>query len=508
MSVRNWLVGIVASLGIACSVTVPDDGVESTGSVRQANHGLGTLTTDKGSYTAGEPVIASWTNLHGNYYDWIAIAAPGSPNASYVTYLYTQGGANGSRTFSTLPAGTYVARAFDDNGYTLMAESAQFTVAPGAGTPTVTTNAATYTPQSTAVVSFTNMAGYQYDWISIAAQGATAADYVRWAYTNSQLNGSVNLTLTGLAGTYVARAHFNNENTIRAESAPFTVAAAGTTVTTDKTSYAFEEPVTVSWTNMQGDAKDWISIAPQGSSLDTFTWWEYTEGGFSGQYVRPGSLPPGTFVARAFFADTVVLRAESQPFTVAAPASQPVTLSTDKASYGGLETVQVSFSGMAGGDPASATDWVGVYEPHGDMYRFRGWAYTGGATAGTVGVWPLRFGTWVVRGFYNDNYFMKGQTASTITVVAGVTTDKPTYTTADTITVRFGGMIARSFDFVALASAGTPAGSYTLWKYTNARAGGTVTFPASQLGPGSYVARAFFDSETTPRAEGGVFTIQ
>ena len=72
----------------------------------------------------------TYAGLPGTAYDWIAIAAAGSSNTSYVDFVYTNGQTSGTATFVAGAPGLYVARSFINNTYNLAAESAVFTVFP------------------------------------------------------------------------------------------------------------------------------------------------------------------------------------------------------------------------------------------------------------------------------------------------------------------------------------------------------------------------------------------
>jgi hypothetical protein len=69
--------------------------------------------------------------------------------------------------------------------------------------------------------------------------------------------------------------------------------------TTDQTTYAAEEAVTVSYSGMPASAADWVAISPEGSAYDNVTAWQYTDTLWSGSLVFPG-LPAGTYRVRLF----------------------------------------------------------------------------------------------------------------------------------------------------------------------------------------------------------------
>jgi hypothetical protein len=175
------------------------------------------IDTNRSSYAPGESVIASYTGAPGNPYDWIAIAPAGSALTQYTSWAYIFGVTDGSKAFPGLPNGQYVARLFLDNGFTQLKESASFTITAA----TVAAQTPTFTTGQTIPIVYSGFPGNATDWISIAAPGAAASDYVAWAYVSGTSGTHVFPTLS--PGQYVARAHFNNELAIRATSSVFRV---------------------------------------------------------------------------------------------------------------------------------------------------------------------------------------------------------------------------------------------------------------------------------------------
>jgi hypothetical protein len=88
-----------------------------------------TITTDRSSYQLGDTITVTYTGLPGFSNDWIAIASAGSASTSYAGYVFTGGQTSGIATLTAPAAGSYVARAFPRNTYSLFAETPAFTVA-------------------------------------------------------------------------------------------------------------------------------------------------------------------------------------------------------------------------------------------------------------------------------------------------------------------------------------------------------------------------------------------
>jgi hypothetical protein len=97
--------------------------------------GNASVTTDASMYATTDTVTVTYSGMPGNPMDWIAIAQSGSPDSQYVQFVYTNGMAMGTAQFSNLPAGTYEARAYLDNSFTVLARSATFVVGQACTVP-------------------------------------------------------------------------------------------------------------------------------------------------------------------------------------------------------------------------------------------------------------------------------------------------------------------------------------------------------------------------------------
>ena len=197
-----------------------------------------TVSTDSAAYAPGTTITVTYAGLPGNARDWIAIAAAGSANTSFVAYVYTNGQTSGTASFMAPAAGSYVARAFENDGYTLLAESFVFTSGP-----TIATDQSAYALGATITVTYAGLPGYPLDWIAIAAAGSADTSFVAYVYTNGQTSGTATF-MAPAAGSYVARAFQNNMFTLLAESSPFTV---GPTISTDQATYAPGVTITVTY---------------------------------------------------------------------------------------------------------------------------------------------------------------------------------------------------------------------------------------------------------------------
>lgn len=94
--------------------------------------GSTTVTNDNTAYTTAQSAVVTFGGMLGSATDWISIAPQGSSATTFSTYRYTGGVTSGSVTIplAGLTPGTYVSRAYFNDGYTIQAESAAFTLSP------------------------------------------------------------------------------------------------------------------------------------------------------------------------------------------------------------------------------------------------------------------------------------------------------------------------------------------------------------------------------------------
>jgi hypothetical protein len=197
-----------------------------------------TVSTNKAVYTQGETVVVTFASMPGNQNDYISINTAGSaPNAGFVATQYTTGEVNGTRSFANLPVGSYEARAYLDNTFTVLATTS-FTVS--ASTTTITTDKITYADGETVIVSWTDLPGNTNDWIAIYPSGSPdTGPATQWLYTNGAASGMH--AFTGIpSGSYEARAYLNNTFSVLARSPIFVVGMSMSTCTSAPVRPVFE----------------------------------------------------------------------------------------------------------------------------------------------------------------------------------------------------------------------------------------------------------------------------
>jgi len=192
-------------------------------------------------------------------------------------------------------------------------------------------------------------------------------------------------------------------------------------------------------------------------------------------------------------------------FAATACAQSPV-LTPNHATYYAGEDVVLTFAN----GPGNRLDWIGIY-PEGTLpgpTPSTRWFYVDNTTQGNVGLREgmVTFaggmnlaGPWTAYLLENDGYTILAQTTFTV-VDPGwplVRTDRPAYTTGETITVTFTNGPGNPLDWIGIYKEGeTPGGgpTATLWFYVDGtRTGstglteGTITFVNGLAAAGNYL---------------------
>ena len=181
-----------------------------------------------------------------------------------------EGLTDGALTFAGgLPAGSYVARFFENDGYTQIADAVAFTVVDP---PSVTTSRAKFAAGSPITVNFNAGPGIPTDWVGLYRPDMTPGDVgsLKWAYVSGTqtagdglTDGSV--TLEGLdAGDYFA-IFFTSDGYTQLAKTSFSV------VSEDGIFYAenfdsLELGPFVSDSESGGDGTDWTASGPEAVS--------------------------------------------------------------------------------------------------------------------------------------------------------------------------------------------------------------------------------------------------
>jgi len=272
--------GVVDEFAIFNAVLTADQ-IAGRYEVGNTSTAVPALATDKASYISGEDITVNFSNGLGNPKDWVGIYKPdgvpgdvGSTRWSYVSGTTTagEGLTDGAITFAGgLPAGSYVARFFENDGYTQIADAVAFTVV---NPPGVSTSKAKYGPGESITINFSDGPGNPKDWVGLYRPDMTPGDVgsLVWAYVSGTdtageglTDGSVTFANGMAVGDYKA-IYFENDGYGQLASTTFSVAAAelpeGVLFAEDFDGLALGPWVSDSESG--GDGTDWTATAPTG----------------------------------------------------------------------------------------------------------------------------------------------------------------------------------------------------------------------------------------------------
>ncbi|HSN27230.1 MAG TPA: hypothetical protein VLT45_13130 [Kofleriaceae bacterium] len=270
------------------------------------------------------------------------------------------------------------------------------------GTPTITTDKATYTPTQSITVTWTNDPGNANDFIALMPAGSPAhSTPVAWTYINGAVNGSRTFGPIATPGNYEARLYLGGGTyTILAQSS-FSVVS--TTITTDKSIYgATDTSVVATWANMPGNAGEYVALSVAGSPDNSTIQTALTGGATSGShtFTKPA---PGSYEARAYSSSNTVL-ARSATFTVVGTT----TISTDKTLYTPSQSITVTWSGATG----DAHDFIAIM-PAGSAAQSTPteWFYLNGVVSGSKTIPGVAAGSYEARLYLHDSYTILASTS-------------------------------------------------------------------------------------------------
>ena len=196
-----------------------------------------------------------------------------------------------------------------------------------------------------------------------------------------------------------------------------------------------------------------------------------------------------------------------------ATGNPTVTVTTVPALRGG--SIYVNWNGIAA--PTSA-DWVGIYTPGSNDFAYLDWAYTNGASSGTISVGLshpslVAGSTYEARLYANDGYTLLAKSAPFVlnptgTVVA--VTSAPAVR-GQSITVKWSGIATpTTWDWVSIYAPGSNDFAYLDWAYTNGASSGAVSVTLSHpslVAGNTYEARLYANDGYALLAKSAPFTV-
>jgi subtilisin len=389
--------------GTSATLTVPVDPPPS-------------LTPSALTAPPGSRVTVTLANGFGGAGDWLAFAATGSANSTYLTFTYVGTGVT-TRTWAvTMPStpGTYEFRLFLNNGTARAATSAPITLdatAPPPSPPVLSVSATTVAPGASVTATLTNGLGGGQDWLALASTSSANTSYLTFTYVGSGVTTRTwTVTMPTTPGTYEFRLFPNNGYTRAATSPTVTVSAGINGV-----------PVIASLSPSRtsaGTGAFTLTVNGSAFAASSVVRWNGV--------ARPTTFVSGTQLRASIAAADVAATGTAQvsvfspapgggtssavTFTIAPP---PVlTVSTQTAAPGSTVTVTLT-NGLGG-----LYDWMSFAATTAPNTSYNAFLYIGGST--TSRTWtvtmPATPGTYEFRLFLNNSY-VRSATSPPITVI-------------------------------------------------------------------------------------------
>ncbi len=185
-------------------------------------------------------------------------------------------------------------------------------------------------------------------------------------------------------------------------------------IQTDKQSYAHNDAIVVTFSQMTGLDEDWVGVYPVGSdnAWENVLSWDWTGDKQNGAVTLSPIAKAGTYEVRAFYHNSFQTEAVSAPFTVTAQ-QLPTTLTLPKTRYRPDENIVVHFERMSGDDE----DWIGIYPKtkNNDWENVVAWDWSDGRISGDIDLGRLNAGEYEVRAFYANGFETKAKIAFEVT---------------------------------------------------------------------------------------------
>ena len=354
------------------------------------------ITVSTTTAPGGSNVTMTLVNGLGGGGDWLALAATGASDTSFINYTYVGSGVS-TRTWTVaMPAtaGTYEFRLFLNNTYTRAATSPAITVLPGA--PVLTSIAPAGAAPGTGAFTLT-----------ANGSGFTTASVVNWNgsqrpttfVSSTKLQAAIAAADLAVAGTaqvsVVTTAPWGGGTSA---SLPFII---GTPVlTVDRTNVAAGASVTVTLTNGFGGSTDWLALAATNAANNIYVKYTYVGAGVTTRtWTVAMPTTGGTYEFRLFLNNGYTRAATSPTITVA--SGPPPVLTVDKTSAAPGAPITVTLTNGTG----NSGDWLAFAPTGAPNTSYLTYVYVGAVTTRTWTVTaPSTTGTYEFRLFSNNTY--------------------------------------------------------------------------------------------------------
>jgi hypothetical protein len=447
----------------AVTVVTPAPGGGTSTPLTFTIHPPPVLSVSATSVGGGASVTVTLTNGLGGGLDWMALAATSAPNTSYLQSTYVGAGVT-SRTWTVsmpMTSGTYEFRLFRNNGYTRAATSPTVTVATSNPVPTV----GSLTPASVAVGSaaFT---------LNVNGTGFVSTSSVRWNgadrpttfVSGTLLQATIPASDVATVGTAQVTVFSPAPGGGTSSPRSFSIAAGLPALTVSATNVAGGNNVTVTLTNGNGGATDWLALAATSAPNTSFVQYIYVGSGVTTRtWTVAMPIAGGSFEFRLFLNNGYTRAATSPTVTVtAAPNAVPVLTSLSPTiAVAGTTALTLTVNGT-GFASSSVVRWNGANRATTFVSSTQLRAAITAADLASAGTAQISV--------FSPSPGGGTSNPLTFTVVAApvLTVNTTTVAPGGQVTVTITGGLGGPTDWVAFAPVGAPNTSYVQYTYIGA----------------------------------------
>jgi subtilisin len=407
----------VASVGTAAVVvTTPPPGGGTSSALTFTMTTPPSLSVSALSVSPGDPETVTLTNGLGGPNDWLALAATGAADTSYLNWTPVGGGVT-TRTWTVaMPGtpGTYEFRLFLNNGFTRLATSPAVTVT---ATPPVNP-----VPVATSLTPANAAIGGPAFALTVNGSKFVSSSVVRWNSADrpttfvsaTQLQAAISADDIAGSGTNQVTVFTPAPGGGTSSSLPFTVAQQSS-ITVSATNVTGGTPVTANLTDGPGGANDWLALADSTAPNSSVIQYIYVGAGVTTRsWTVSMPMLPGTYEFRLFLNNGYTRAATSPTITVTNDTTPALSVSATTVSGGNPVTAMLT-GGYGGGG-----DWLAFAPTSAPNNSYLQYVYVGGGV--TTKNWtittPTEAGTYEFRLFLNNGY-TRAATSPPITVTQG-----------------------------------------------------------------------------------------
>jgi subtilisin family serine protease len=484
------------------SVFNPAPGGGTSNSLPVAVDPAASLTVNATTLGPGSAATVTLANGYGGARDWIALAATGAADRTYLSWTYVGAGVTSRNWTTTLPntAGTYEFRLFLNDGYTRAATSPAITVDPSLRPAPLVSS---MSPASA------NAGGPAFT-LTVTGSSFMSASIVRWRgearpttfVSATSLQAAISAADIAAAGTAQVTVFTPAPGGGTSTPLTFTINTPPTlAISASSVPQGGSETVTL--TGGLGGSTDWLALASTSAPNTSYVQYIYVGAGVTTRtWTVNMPTTAGTYEFRLFLNNGYTRAATSPPVTVVAPPSpvpvltslSPTSVSTGDTSF----TVTAVGSGFAS---TSVVRWNGADRPTTFVSSTQLRATLPASDRAAVGTAQVTVFTPAPGGG------LSSALPFAITQSPALSVSATSVAAGGSVTVTLVNGAGGTKDWLALASTSAVNSVYIQWVYVGAGVTTrtwTVNMPTS---PGTYEFRYFLNGGYTRAATSPSITV-